>query len=440
MRGKVDQTDVIDTLEKGLSNIQKKASGQYRSGMAQVSGDKTILDFSDIDKAIKDGYGMATFHGKTKNEEATKLLDKAVAVIDDWKASDPKIYHTPEGIDALKQRIGGILESIPYEQKTAEKTIGGLYASIKEAIGKQAPVYRDVMKEYSDVADQLHEVKRTFSVGRGAAQDTTMRKLQSVMRNNANTNYGNRINLVKQLEDQGDVSIMPSLAGQALNSLAPRGLGKLASSGLAGYGIATTNPYTIPLLASQSPRLVGESALAIGQGARIVDNALSKLAFKMPEKIAGAGLQNTRPRMPDMSMRVLAPDDPGTYAIAKRDMPEVRDRGLLSFADDMPQKIPKHVDAIDFPLRQEVLQYPEYANVINAFTKRAEELRTIATKAISEKVRNNAKAELAQLEKEFAAGMKQFGVDSAAEAHGLNRPLYESGKPTKLPIKKSGEK
>ena len=34
--------------------------------------------------------------------------------IADWKNSDPQIYHTPVGMDALKQRIGDIKDSLPF--------------------------------------------------------------------------------------------------------------------------------------------------------------------------------------------------------------------------------------------------------------------------------------------------------------------------------------
>jgi hypothetical protein len=56
---------------------------------------------------------------------------------------------------------------------------------------------------------------------------------------------------------------------------------------------------------------------------------------------------------------------------------------------------------------------------------------------ISQRVRDKAANDLAALQQEFGAGMKQLGIDSPADAHGLNRPLYETGRGTKLPLKKT---
>ena len=59
------------------------------------------------------------------------------------------------------------------------------------------------------------EIERALSLGGKAPVDTALRKLQSTMRNNVNTNYGNRAGMVSDLEKFSDVSLMDKLAGQA---------------------------------------------------------------------------------------------------------------------------------------------------------------------------------------------------------------------------------
>lgn len=92
---------------------------------------------------------------------------------------------------------------------------------------------------------------------------------------------------------------------------------------------------------------------------------------------------------------------------------------------------------MEFPLRQEVLQQPEISNAIDAFRAKAAELQQVSENAISPKVREKAASDLAALQQEFAAGMKQLGIEDAAGAHGLNRPLYEGGGKTQLPVEKT---
>jgi hypothetical protein len=203
------------------------------------------------------------YGSQVKNPQAAQALSSMQKEIGDWNKLDPAQYHTPEGMDALKQKIGGIVENIPFETKTAKMVGGDVYNSIRSEITKQAPEYSKAMKDYSAASDQIKEIERALSLGQKSSVDTAMRKLQSLMRNNVNTNYGNRQALARQLEQMGGKDLMPALAGQALNSPTPRGLQAL---GATGTGVAAFfNPSVLPLLAAQSPRLAGEAALAAGR-------------------------------------------------------------------------------------------------------------------------------------------------------------------------------
>lgn len=266
MRGKTQMTDVLEDVRANIAEMGKQKSTAYRQGMAQVSKDSKVLKFDGIDKAMKNAYDIATFKGQVKNVKATKSLQETYDAIAQWKGLNPAEYHTPEGMDALKQNIGGILESIPFEEKTARSAVGQIYNSIKSEINKQAPVYAGVMKDYADSTETIREIERALSAGQKASADAGMRKLQSLMRNNANTNYGNRLALAKQMEEAGGREIMPALAGQALNTVTPRGLGGAVAGGLGLGGYAVGGPaLAIPTLAVQSPRLMGEAAYYTGK-------------------------------------------------------------------------------------------------------------------------------------------------------------------------------
>ena len=131
------------------------------------------------------------------------------------------------------------------------------------------------MKDYSEASDLIHEIERALSLGEKASADTAIRKLQSLTRNNANTNYGSRLGLAQTLEEQGGTPFISDLSGQALNALAPRGLGKLAASGTALSSFS--NPYMLAALPFQSPRLMGESAYALGRAKGATNNLLDKI-------------------------------------------------------------------------------------------------------------------------------------------------------------------
>lgn len=272
LREQVAKTDVLDDVSRNLDVMRNNLSNQYRSGMIDITADKSILAFDKIDEALNAAKDVGRFKGQIKNKEAAKAVQEATDAVNKWKNLDPNEYHTPEGLDALKQQIGGLLESIPFEQRTARKAVGDIYSSIKKEISEQAPTYSKVMKDYSEGVDLLNDIKKTFSMTGSANVDTQMRKLQSLMRNNVNTNFGNRQALMQTLEQQGGNQVMPALAGQALSSYTPRGLAGLGPIATTIGSISSGNIAPLALLPLESPRLVGEGAMAAGRALRPVIN------------------------------------------------------------------------------------------------------------------------------------------------------------------------
>jgi len=275
MRGQSNMDDVLTAAKQNLEAMGQQKQASYRQGMVGVKADKTVLDLKNIDQAVNDSLGMATFKGQIKNEKAAQALSQIKGEVDNWKSLDPAEFHTPEGLDALKQKIGGIVEEIPFEQKTARSAAGKVYDSIRGEISKQAPEYSKVMKDYSEASELIKEIEKSLSLGQKASADTAMRKLQSLMRNNVNTNYGQRTQLAEALQQAGGQEFIPALAGQALNSALPRGI-QQALSGTGGAGLALTGnvPAAAGLAAVSSPRLMGETFYNAGKAAGAMNPAL----------------------------------------------------------------------------------------------------------------------------------------------------------------------
>jgi len=278
LRGQVPMQDVLETAKQNLQNMKTQKNDAYRSGMVDIKNDKSVLGFNDVDQALLDAQKMSTYKGQIKNEKAYEAYQNIQDEVNAWKKLNPNEYHTPEGFDALKQKIGGIVDSIPYEEKTAKQVGNQIYNKLKSTINDQAPTYSKVMGEYSDASDTIREIERTLSLNPKASVDTQMRKLQSLTRNNVQTNYGNRLDLARQLETQGGQSIMPALAGQAMSSVTPRGLaGQVGGLGTLGAGYLA-NPAALAALPLQSPALVGVGAYGLGRGI----SQAAQLANKIP--------------------------------------------------------------------------------------------------------------------------------------------------------------
>jgi len=266
--GRANPNEILDIAKANLDELNRTKQAEYRSGMIDIKKDKSILEFADIDQSFKNVDNIIAFKGKVKNIDAAEEVTKVKKAINDWKNYDPAEFHTPEGLDALKQQIGGMLEKIPFEQKTTRLAVGEIYKSLKNTIQKQAPTYAKTMKAYTDQSEQIAEIQKTLSLNNKATTDTAMRKLLSLVRDNVQTNYGQRLNLAKTLEAGGGQEFLPGVAGQALSSVAPRSLASQSSLGTAAIVGTAVNPMAFALAPLTSPRLMGEAAYGVGAASR----------------------------------------------------------------------------------------------------------------------------------------------------------------------------
>lgn len=309
IRGNVPMTDVLELAKTNLQNMQQVKQAAYRADMQKIAKDQTVLDFKNIEDAINKANAITTFKGQVVKEGANAALNKIRAEVDAWKQLDPAQFHTPEGLDALKQKIGQIQEDIPFEQKTARTVAGGIYNSVKDEISRQAPEYSRVMKEYSDASELVREMERALSLGQKSAADTAMRKLTSVMRNNVNTNFGLRLDMVRQMEQQGGNQLLPAIAGQAMSSTLPRGLapqiaGVSAVPSVVENLMQGTTPLTLAAAPLFSPRLIGEAGYGLGAAQRMV--AQSRPVQAMTPAAARAKLMLGRIPLTPEQLRIAA--------------------------------------------------------------------------------------------------------------------------------------
>ena len=279
MRGKVPMEDVLNSVDQNIQAMGQAKSQAYKEAMAKMGKDQTVLDFGAINKAAQDAMKVQTFTGPTSGmtvstARSTLPMQKKIAdLVNEWQKL-PSDFHTASGLDALKKNIGDLRDSSAFgtpERLVADK----VYNAVKNQIVKQAPEYANTMKDYQQASDLLSEIRSTLSNKPTASVDTQMRKLQSLMRNNVNTNYGNRLGLVNKLEQAGGHQVIPAIAGQALNTIVPRGLQSATTIPTAiGGAMLGGIPTGAAMLPLASPRLMGESARGAGLLASIINKQL----------------------------------------------------------------------------------------------------------------------------------------------------------------------
>ena len=184
-----------------------------------------------------------------------------------------KEFHTIEGLDALKKKIDNLYPETDVFGKTAGKG-AAVVEQMRDFINKQikdiSPEYAKTMSAYEQAMRLEKEIRKSLSMGDNVSADTSTRKLLSVMRNNANTNFGMRLDNLKKLEEIGGVSVRPTVAGTALSQATPRGIQRAlfpyaGVAGVAGGISLGFSPAYAAFLAASSPRLVGETAYMAGK-------------------------------------------------------------------------------------------------------------------------------------------------------------------------------
>jgi muramidase (phage lysozyme) len=265
LRSNAPVENVVNTAKSAVAEMRDQRANAYRSGMVDIKNDKSILSFDKIDDILANKQEVGMYKGQIIQPSTVETWQEINQAVQNWKRLDPAEFHTPEGLDRLKMRIGDIRDNAPFGTP-ARNVADAAYNAIKNEINTQAPGYAKVMKDYELASNTLKDIESSLSLGKKANIDTSVRKLQSIMRNNANTNYGRRVEQAQMLEGAGAETLMPQLAGQALSSWTPRSLQGIGSA-ITAAGSAVTNPYYLASLPLTMPRVVGESAYYAGKAA-----------------------------------------------------------------------------------------------------------------------------------------------------------------------------
>jgi len=306
IRGDVSAMDVLDQAKDALANMRATRSQAYQEGIKSTMPSVDIvagkplpkapakLDFSPISSTLDDVVESLKVKTPTGSQfkigsDELRKVEELQGIVNTWK-KDPSL-HTAEGLDALKQRLDALYPDSPM-QKQVQRVVSSVRNTVKDTIVAQDKNYAKTMKAYEESLSLEREIERALSLGNRNAADTAIRKLQSLTRNNANTNYGYRMELAKALQNQGGQDLMPALAGQALSSFTPRGLaGQGAALGIGAGGALTVNPMALAALPLTSPKLVGMGAYGLGRATRDIPKLTDAELKNMARMLTTQGVQ-----------------------------------------------------------------------------------------------------------------------------------------------------
>lgn len=278
--GNASPESLVQRANNALNQIKKQVALEYQANKAKLKTDRNQIGFDEIDTVLDDIAQQGKFGDEIISESTVAIQKKISDIVNKWKNLDPKKYHTPEGIDALKRKIGDLYDST--QPGTQERlVVDKVYNGIGDTIRANAPTYDKMMSQYAQGKNLIREIQDTFSLKEKKSVDTQFRKLTSILRDGVNANFGERFNLAQRL-NQLDPTLFPELAGESLKSLTPQGIQRAIGSGnILGNLYYGLDPLVASSLLTQSPKIVGKGAFQLGRGVRGVQNMTDQIASKI---------------------------------------------------------------------------------------------------------------------------------------------------------------
>lgn len=278
--------EAVEAARAGLKELREQASTAYQQQIASLGVNPVPLDINVVRARMQ--------AIKPKNFDAMIDAPRRPSAHTAWEAMNDTVEHyalqaqqnskllEPLQMDQFKQdlydigsKVGGAFD------KDAARIAREAYNGVKNEIIKHDSTYATTMKNYENAAREMQQLETSFGLktarGKDINIDAATRRLQSVLRNNANTNYGQRAGQADRLAElDPSGTLMPSLAGQSASSWRPRGLQSAAGIGASGTAAFLGAPLTPMIMAAPTfmPRVAGELAHGLGRTAAGVEKVL----------------------------------------------------------------------------------------------------------------------------------------------------------------------
>lgn len=285
LRGSATPDELLTTVKEGIDKIRADNSATYQTAKTGWAADKTQLNFAPIDAAYQKFKDSLTVNGKSKIGAAEqKIVDEIGAVLDEWR-NDPAARTTLD-FDALKQRIDAVYPESP-KHTQAQRAVTDVRNAVKDAIVKQAPDYAKAMKDYDTQMTLLRDIEKGLGASDKASKESAITKLMGTLKATPSAEF--RRQLVELLQQQGDINLMPAIAGQELSQWIPSsGVGRAVMGGGLSTAAALHHPALAAVVPLASPRLMGEAYYKMGQAAGGGGRAVNALANMTPGQSAYA--------------------------------------------------------------------------------------------------------------------------------------------------------
>lgn len=272
LRNKMNPDDLVNKARESLSQIVADRSQNYSQQLASLKGNTKTFDISPVLDTFNtnlEKYGVGIKSDGTFDFSRSPGLGRYQTdiqqmqdMLKNWgsKPGDRTIV----GIDKLKQtlddfRIGS------NDSGRFDSLVSNLRNSAKGIIINE-PGYKQMLSDWENSTGLIKDIQQGLSLGDRANVDTSFQKLISSLKGNNPM----RQQLMQELNQVAGGSLMPSIAGEQMKTMLPRGLVKYMEGLEGAYAFVkgTGVPQILALATATSPRIVGEFIHSLGFGAR----------------------------------------------------------------------------------------------------------------------------------------------------------------------------
>jgi len=280
MRKDTNPFDIVEDFDDGVELFKKQAQSQYLHGKSGLGLNDLQADYAPIDDFVRNDLGEIVYPEGLKGETPFKTeLGDFTNLYKSLKTQVNNYMMNPNNqsvasMDGLKKSMDIMISQLP---ENVPSTVSAIFykarRKVRDEIERLAPEYGEVMRPYEEAQELLNEFRTEFRAGNEQSSNQVLRKLQQSLRSNVNTNFGEKLNLLKQIDDLDEAtSIVASLSGRAMSELTPAGLSRIAGPA-AGFALGLSGqPVLAGLsLAASSPRIVGEVTRGAGIARGLLD-------------------------------------------------------------------------------------------------------------------------------------------------------------------------
>lgn len=285
LRNTAPASDIPDSANRALDVMRAERAAKYQDDIAPVLANQSRVSFTPVVReVVSAARRFATHKGQIVNREA---YNTARELLDSIRGFQQAGFRTPGDFHAMKSRISEIRDATK-EGTKARAVAEAAYNAVNQAIERAAPQYAVARTGYKADTEMINNLRKEFALTEKANPNTSARKLIAALRDNVNTNFGERARMMRELARR-EPNLPGMIAGRELSGWAPRGLARIMSSPTVWapsmVGAYAVNPWLLAAMpfmwATSTPRVIGEAAYASGTAARHLNPNQVKLIGRM---------------------------------------------------------------------------------------------------------------------------------------------------------------